>query len=353
MNTNNIQRTEFFDREKEKEEIIGILRTEPQLINFIYGPINSGKTTLISNLIENLPENYVVFYINLRQNPISTYKDFLEELFDTDFEDGLVEKKIKKAVPDAIADLKTVFGIPIPPKLFEKIFSSEDPKSAFRYLLKIMGKVKEHNKIPVLIIDELQVIGDLKVDGNLIYKLFNFFVALTKELHLCHVFALSSDSLFIEKVYNEAILKERCQYLLVDEFDKETTKKFLERSKISREEYSAAWNILGGKPGMLIAFINAGNRKKFVEETIMKRKGEIEELVFSLKDKNKEIFEKIIKIFENFRSVEFAKYKYITEEIHLLVAHNIVFVDPLKKTIRMQSKSDLIAVREILKEIGE
>ncbi|OQX20834.1 MAG: hypothetical protein BWK75_04485, partial [Candidatus Altiarchaeales archaeon A3] len=37
---------EFFNRESEKEEILNILKTEPQLINFIYGPINSGKTTL-------------------------------------------------------------------------------------------------------------------------------------------------------------------------------------------------------------------------------------------------------------------------------------------------------------------
>ncbi len=35
MKINTIQKIEFFDREKEKEEIMNILRTEPQLINFI------------------------------------------------------------------------------------------------------------------------------------------------------------------------------------------------------------------------------------------------------------------------------------------------------------------------------
>ncbi|OQX20421.1 MAG: hypothetical protein BWK75_04830 [Candidatus Altiarchaeales archaeon A3] len=77
MKTNDSQRIEFFDREREKEEILHILRTEPNFINFIHEPINSGKTTLITNLIENLtsvpseisnrsemPDNYVVIYIS-------------------------------------------------------------------------------------------------------------------------------------------------------------------------------------------------------------------------------------------------------------------------------------------------
>ncbi len=45
---------EFFNREEEKEKILNILRQEPQEINFIYGPINSGKTTLIQKLIDRL-----------------------------------------------------------------------------------------------------------------------------------------------------------------------------------------------------------------------------------------------------------------------------------------------------------
>ena len=36
--------TEFFNMEKEKQEILNILKVKPQLLNFIYSPINSGKT---------------------------------------------------------------------------------------------------------------------------------------------------------------------------------------------------------------------------------------------------------------------------------------------------------------------
>ncbi|PKP58497.1 MAG: hypothetical protein CVT88_07175, partial [Candidatus Altiarchaeales archaeon HGW-Altiarchaeales-1] len=73
----NIRKIEFFDREKERWEIMQILESEPQLLNFIYGPINSGKTTLITNLIENLPDDYVVFYVNLRRKSIIRYEDFI------------------------------------------------------------------------------------------------------------------------------------------------------------------------------------------------------------------------------------------------------------------------------------
>ncbi len=62
---------------------MNVLRVKPQLLNFIYGPINSEKTTLITDMIENftsfpseisnkfeIPKNYVVFYTNLRENII-------------------------------------------------------------------------------------------------------------------------------------------------------------------------------------------------------------------------------------------------------------------------------------------
>ncbi|MFN3528224.1 MAG: ATP-binding protein, partial [Candidatus Altarchaeaceae archaeon] len=122
------EKIEFFDREKEKKEIMNILKAEPLLINFIYGPINSGKTALIMNLIENLPKDYVVFYINLRGKFISNYKDFVEALFE--------------------------------------IFKENEPKNVFEYITKVMQEAKESNKKPILIIDELQVIKDIEVDGK-------------------------------------------------------------------------------------------------------------------------------------------------------------------------------------------
>ncbi|HID27997.1 MAG TPA: ATP-binding protein, partial [Methanosarcinales archaeon] len=43
---------------------------------FVFGPINSGKTELILNLINGIDEDYSAFYINLRWRVLSNYKDF-------------------------------------------------------------------------------------------------------------------------------------------------------------------------------------------------------------------------------------------------------------------------------------
>ena len=83
----------FFNREKEIKEILSILEDEPNNINFIFGSINSGKTTLIKHIIENKlnKDKYVVFYINLREHFISKYEDFIEVLFNT-YEESFIGK---------------------------------------------------------------------------------------------------------------------------------------------------------------------------------------------------------------------------------------------------------------------
>ncbi|CEG12095.1 conserved hypothetical protein [groundwater metagenome] len=370
MKTDNIQRIEFFNRETEKQEILHILRTEPQLINFIYGPINSGKTSLITNLIENLPDNYVVFYINLRKRPISTYHDFLEVIFDVKYEGILTKVKRFLGIQgdtfnDVISDLGKTQGIPIPKGIFSRIFKEERPENAFVYILNLIKDAKSKGKTPVLIIDELQTIGDLRVNEYLIYKVFNFFIHLTKESHLCHVFALSSDSLFIERVYNEAILKDRCGYLLIDNFDEETTKKFLKKYNFSGKEQENVYNNIGGKPAHLLVIIDAKNRGGDVitktEAMLESRKKEIKDTMRKLKRFGSEItynevpykvdYNDVISTLKMFGE----KDKIFDDDIDevtkmYLVKNNILFAECVNETIKPQSKLDLLAIREILKE---
>ncbi|MEA1893779.1 MAG: ATP-binding protein, partial [Euryarchaeota archaeon] len=245
-----MKRIEFHDREKEKKEIHDILDSEPSLITFVYGPINSGKTTLINNLIGQLPEEYAPFYINLRGRFITGYDDFLNVLFEID-EGGGVDN-ISEYATSILKDLKILSGIPIPINLFEQIFDKKDKsKDVFRYIERFFTDISE-KRIPLLIIDELQVIGDMKIDGHLVYKLFNFFVRLTKELHLAHIFVVTSDSLFVERVYSEAMLSGRYRYLLVDDFDRDTTAAFLGKYGFTDDETRVAWEYCGGKPVCLV-----------------------------------------------------------------------------------------------------
>ena len=367
MKIEKIRDIEFFNRESETEEIVNILKFNPRLITFIYGPINSGKTSLIINLIENLPEDYVVFYINLRGKFISNYNDFVESLFEINREHKKNKNTISEFTKEFLAGAGKYYGIPLPENLLNVVFKDNEPKNVFEYIITVMEELKRNKRQPILVIDELQVIGDLKIDDYLIYKIFNFFIRLTKELHLCHVFALSSDSLFIEKVYSEAMLQERCEYLIIDEFNEQTTKKFLGNHGFNDEEQDMVWQYAGGKPTHLITSIRAKISKTALEETLLRilmiRKGEIQTML----NRVKQLGDKVIigdgthKVDYNLLTGTLNKFRersYInTMEVDeitktYLVKKNLLFVDPVNDIIKPQSKIDLLAIREILGELN-
>ncbi|MCK5109420.1 MAG: ATP-binding protein, partial [Methanosarcinales archaeon] len=259
-------------------ELTRILSTDPTLITFIYGPINSGKTELITNLIENLPKSQKVFYINLRGRFISNYDEFIKVLFDVEHEARY--ERIKEFLKPVVNVLPESYsGIPIPKDMFLKLFKEKEVEDAFVYIETILRAFYKDGSPPVLVIDELQVIGDLKVNDLLIYKLFNFFIRLTKELHLAHVFAISSDSLFIEDIHSEAMLEDRCRYILVDDFDRETTIAFLENYGLNEEEKELAWHYCGGKPICLVELINAQEREQMIKGMLTLRTGEIRQRI--------------------------------------------------------------------------
>ncbi|MEA3281094.1 MAG: ATP-binding protein [Euryarchaeota archaeon] len=175
-----------------------------------------------------------MFYINLRGRFISNYDEFIKVLFDVEHEARY--KRIKEFLQPVNVLPESYSGIPIPKDMFLKLFKEKEVEDAFVYIETVLRAFYKEDYPPVLVIDELQVIGDLKVDDLLIYKLFNFFVRLTKELHLAHVFVASSDSLFIKQVHSEAMLEGRCRYLLVDDFDCGTTMDFLNKYGFSNDE---------------------------------------------------------------------------------------------------------------------
>ena len=72
---------EFHDREKEIDEITRILSTQPNLITFVYGPINSGKSSLMNEVIKGLSDNYVqlrCFFVDLRAQVVSNVGEFYD-----------------------------------------------------------------------------------------------------------------------------------------------------------------------------------------------------------------------------------------------------------------------------------
>ena len=149
---------------------------------------------------------------------IRDFNDFIEALFEID-----VRGRRKIVIKELIAEVTKFAGFPISKDLLDQFFREDRPKIAFRYIVDVVKGVKAKDKIPVLIIDELQKIGDVRIDDYLIYELFNLFIRLTKELHVC---------MFLPS----HLLQGRCRYVLVDDFDYETTKSFLRKYGFSDSE---------------------------------------------------------------------------------------------------------------------
>ncbi|AEF95787.1 ATP-binding protein [Methanotorris igneus] len=336
----------LFNREKEMKEILSIIEFEPNFIYFIYGPINSGKTALINEIINNRldKDKYVVFYINLRRYFISKYGDFVEVLF-KEYEEN---KKPIELVKGLIKDTPMLFGIPIPKNTLETLLSKKEEKNIFDYITNILLEIKEDGKQPIIILDELQKIGDLKINGFLIYELFNYFISLTKELHLCHVFCLSSDSLFIEKVYSEAILNGRAKYLLVDDFDKETAIKFMDflservlDKKLSNEEKELIYSYAGGKPVDIIYVIQKlkdKNLKEVLNYLLNDVKQKLKYFLEDVKEEDEKLYKEVLEALKIFKE------SYEVEDITIdkkvrefLVKGNILFLDPIEGILRPQS----------------
>ncbi len=336
---------EFHDREKEIEEIMRILKAPPNLITFVYGPINSGKSSLMDYVAKGLKEGYVVFYVDLRERFVKNYDDFVRVLF----------KVHRRKVRDYKAFLAKVLedfnfeGLPIPKNILTELLRSSDVEDVFEYVITVFETVKKKGKTPVLILDELQVIGDLKINDLLIYRLFNLFVSITKKRHLAHVFAITSDSLFIEKVFNEAMLHGRCRYLLVDDFDYDTTKEFLKKHGFNRKEIELAWEYLGGKPVYLVEAVrNKYRLKEFCEELLEDRVSSVLYRIKDLKREDENLFKQIISLFERFKESEAIECDEISEEVVWCVKNNVLFLDPRKRILKPQSRIDLLAVRKIV-----
>ncbi|MEO2117717.1 MAG: ATP-binding protein [Methanocaldococcus sp.] len=341
----------FFNREEEINNILSLLEDEPDLIYFIYGPLNSGKTTLIKHIIENkITDDYKVFYINFRTYLISEKNEFIEAIFTTK-KDNLFEKiKDKSEVLNLITKgVKILTGIPIPEVEFDKLFE-EKINDAFQYLNNILLEVKKSGKQPILIFDELQMIKDVVLNGQkyLLKELFQFLVSLTKEQHLCHVFCLSSDSLFIEYVYNTGELKDRADYILVDDFDKEAAIRFIDflsenilNKKLSKDDKELIYSYVGGKPILIIKVIKKLKTKNLEEILNEMLRDEIQKLKYFLEDVeegDEELYKKVVdalKIFkENYEVEDVTIPKKIRE---FLVKRNILFLNPQKGILKPQS----------------
>ena len=234
---------EFIDREKEIEFLKEWFESAPKEILWLYGPKSCGKTTLIEYVIENellkdskqSKNKYWIKYINFRGLMVSNYDTFIESFFEE-----------AEGEDDLNGEITAGFNlgvIKLEGKVLQKI--KQRKKNLFNELIERFKKIKKQK---ILVIDEIQVLEDIYINSEreLIKEFLNFCVRLAKELHLCHVVILSSNTIFINRIYNEAKLKMTSEFKKIDHLSKDMTYEYLGIKGFSEEEKELIWEYLGG-----------------------------------------------------------------------------------------------------------
>ena len=239
----------FINREKELAYLASFIDKRPNEILFLHGPKSSGKTTLLYRFFDKVQkeQRLDVKFVNLREILVVNYKDFLKIFFGLDYSQSNEDvKEIREY------DLR-VFKVKV--EVLKGLDAGKvDP---FSVMKEEFFKLHKKNIKPVIIIDELQALNNIYMNGQrgLITELFNFFVAMTKERHLAHVIISSSDGYFVDTVYKDSRLKKTSSFFSVDYLQKKDVYEWLGNLKkyggiteygLTKGDIDKIWDAVGG-----------------------------------------------------------------------------------------------------------
>ena len=343
---------------------------KPNQILFLYGPKSSGKTTLLYQLVTRLSSNKKQFefkILNLREILINNYKDFIQIFF------GVNTLQEKGDIKETREYNTKIFKLKV--EVLKGIYSKElDP---FKVMKRELEKLNNNKIMPVIIIDELQSLENIYLNGQreLIKELFNFFVSITKETHLAHVIISSSDGFFIDRIYTDSKLSKTSHFLEIDYLGKEDVLYWLNNLKkesnldliLSQSQIKAIWKYFGGSVWEISKFLTIlrilSNENKVSDEDLESAAiKEIKSAMVRFEDYQSlffhdELFIKINSILQTkdhfiFRDlVELFDRKKLREELCNLVRHNFFSYNPTTGKYKPQGHSVLLGLEWFCKII--
>ena len=274
---------------------------------------------------------------DLRGIVVSSYEKVLDVFFEDADSEAMkeMEKELSIGLPN-IATFK------VKSKVLEEIRNGKT--DAFRYMER---KMLSREKSGIIVFDELQKLKDIYLIGGsrkpLIKELFNFFVRLTKVLHLSHVIVMTSDTFFIEQVYIDSTLKNTSEFYLVDFFDDDTAREILISEGLSEKDASYVVDWIGGVPWMMERVLSNGDIKDSICRLYLQTRSR---LVESMRNRNdlKEILKRVL-------SGENLYYEdRVIDKVKELVDKEILFMDPINGIVKFHTKLDERAAKELLKK---
>lgn len=348
----------FINRTEELKYLSQVIKKKPESILFIYGPKSSGKTTLLYKFINDIEreKKYHIKFLNLRKIWIGNYQHFIRAFFNVIDKN---EKKTKKSIEFGAGIFK------IGKETEQKLLKVEaDP---FEVMEKELIKINKQGRTPIIIIDELQELQEIYLNGQrpLINELFNFFVSMTKENHLAHIFICSSDGYFIERLYEDSRLRKTSEFYKIDYLPIEDVEEWLndlqKYSKIknlvlTKKQIKEIWDFLGGSCWEIQSLLSAIMYYGF-SSAISKYRIQQESEVVNCINKDLERKKILNQFLENkflskeeifnMANIEFKK---LGEMLSQLVTENILFFEPVKATYRTQSRSIEYGIKQYFKK---
>lgn len=369
----------FINRQAEIEYLKKWVEEQPSQILFFFGPKSSGKTTLIYKFVEGFlsdESNFSVKLFNLREVLIVNYDDFLQRFF------ALEDPQEKDSSQTRPYNLK-VFNLTV--KTQQKIKDRQlDPFDVMKAELQALNSkgIK-----PVIIIDELQALDFIYFNSQreLIKELINFFVAMTKESHLCHILLSSSDGYFIEKLYNDSKLRKTAKLFEVDYLPKEDIVYWLNNLEkesnikdysLSESRIEYIWDHFGGSiwevTSLLGDFLKVcrdgkvddGEMEKIVERYMLQARSYFEEYA-GLDVSKTELLRELDKYVQSKGYVKesflgrlldqgfYTDREALLEELNHLVRNNYLYYNPTMAKYKLQGRSMEIGLERYVQGLSD
>ncbi|MDQ7031190.1 MAG: ATP-binding protein [Desulfonauticus sp.] len=345
------RRVDFINREKEIEFFLNYFKQEPERVLWVYGPKSTGKTTLVEYIIENYlskDKSYNIKYINFRGLLISSFDNFVE---------SFLEEKDEEIQTELNRNYNMLGLFKLEAKTLKKI--KEHKKNLFNYLLEEFRKDKRKN---IFIIDEIQILQDIYINENkfLLNEFLNFCVRLTKETHLSHVLILTSNTIFLNEIYNSSKMKKTSRFKLINHLGKEDIKEWLIKKNLgfNLEEIELIYDYFGGCVSdikkLLEEYKEYSSLKEYLDAMAEIAKNEI---IF---EKNNNLTNQEFELFLEIAQVILKRGNFIFDEtneekrrklkkvINRFCDVEILFFDPVKNTVTANSKIYIKAFEKIL-----
>ena len=181
---------------------------------------------------------------------------------------------------------------------------------------------------------------------HLLTEFFNFLVRLSKETHLAHVVVMTSETLFLEKIYNHSKLAETSDFYKIDHLDYSHMAQWLRYEGIENKEViDLIWEYVGGSVYRLNKAIRVAKKgddlKRYLQDEAKIYRGKISHFIAEKLDTAAEMdkCEELLKIIvKNGFLIRNQRDKLQTKILNKAIEYEFLFLDPKDERIIFNSQ---------------